>query len=249
MFRVQTSRDAVLAAGADATRYLQSQLSQDLTPLADGDSAWSFVLTPTGKVESLLRVHRVAADRYRLDTDAGHGAALLARLRRFLIRVDVVLEAEQCSVVSCRGAGLPDAPAGSLVGWGGGFDLPVGHPALDEPSGSVAAVSAGTLDDLERARVESGWPAMGTEILPGETVPAETGIVHAAVSFTKGCYPGQELVERMDSRGASAPWRLEVVDVAEGATPGDEVQRDGNAVGALTSVSGTRAIARVRRNA
>ena len=95
----------------------------------------------------------------------------------------------------------------------------------------------------EAARIEAGWPAMGSEIVPGETIPGETGITDVAVDFRKGCYPGQELVERMDSRGASAPRRLRVLDVADGAAPGDPVVVDGAEVGRLTSVAGTRAIA------
>ena len=57
----------------------------------------------------------------------------------------------------------------------------------------------------EDARIAAGWPRMGAEIVPGETIPAVTGVTGVAVNFTKGCYPGQELVERMDSRGAEAP--------------------------------------------
>ena len=68
----------------------------------------------------------------------------------------------------------------------------------------------GTAAELEAARVADGWPAMGVEIEPGETIPAETGVVAVAVDFRKGCYPGQELVERMDSRGATAPRSLRV---------------------------------------
>jgi folate-binding protein YgfZ len=56
---------------------------------------------------------------------------------------------------------------------------------------------------------------MGVEIVPGESIPAETGITDVAVSFTKGCYPGQELVERMDSRAATAPRLLRRLTVAE----------------------------------
>lgn len=67
--------------------------------------------------------------------------------------------------------------------------------------------------DHEVARVAAGWPAMGREIVPGEVIPAETGIVDATVNFRKGCYPGQELVERMDSRGATAPRQLRVVPI------------------------------------
>ena len=62
---------------------------------------------------------------------------------------------------------------------------------------------------------------------PGETIPAETGVAEAAVDFKKGCYPGQELVERMDSRGAGAPRRLRILDVDDGAKPGDRIVLDG----------------------
>lgn len=60
----------------------------------------------------------------------------------------------------------------------------------------------------DAARVAAGWPRLGAEIVPGETLVAGTGLSGLAVCFTKGCYPGQELVERMDSRGADAPRRL-----------------------------------------
>lgn len=106
--------------------------------------------------------------------------------------------------------------------------------------------------DAERARVAAGWPRLGHEIEPGETIPAVTGVVPFAVCFTKGCYPGQELVERMDSRGADAPRSIRIVDVDAGASVGDPVlDGDGHDVGRLTSVSpdGGRALAVVKRGA
>lgn len=104
----------------------------------------------------------------------------------------------------------------------------------------------GPFDD-ETTRVEAGWPAMGSEIVPGETIPAETGIAIEAVDYKKGCYPGQELVERMDSRGADAPRRLRILDVADGARPGDPITLDGQEVGRLTSVAGRRALGYIKR--
>jgi hypothetical protein len=92
---------------------------------------------------------------------------------------------------------------------------------------------------------------MGTEIVPGERIPAEVGIVNAAVSLTKGCYPGQELVERMDSRGSQAPNQLRILDVGDDAQPGDPItdpaDPDGKPVGVLTSVAGGKALGYVRR--
>ena len=112
--------------------------------------------------------------------------------------------------------------------------------------GPIERISGGDFAD-EAARIEAGWPAMGAEIVPGETIPAETGIADVAVDFKKGCYPGQELVERMDSRGADAPRRLRIVDVDDGAEPGDPIELEGRQVGVLTSVVGRRALGYVKR--
>jgi folate-binding protein YgfZ len=103
---------------------------------------------------------------------------------------------------------------------------------------------------IERMRIEAGWPRMGAEIVPGETIPAETGVAAVAVSFTKGCYPGQELVERMDSRAATAPRSLRRLTVETGCSPGDPITAaDGSPVGTITSVSGTTALGYVKRGA
>jgi folate-binding protein YgfZ len=91
--------------------------------------------------------------------------------------------------------------------------------------------------DHEAARVAAGWPRMGFEIVAGETIPAVTGVVPLAVNFTKGCYPGQELVERMDSRGADAPKSLRIVEIGAGSAVGDAVVVDDVEVGSITSVS------------
>jgi hypothetical protein len=162
------------------------------------------VLEPTGKVASLAQVRRTADERFELDTDAGYGSGLLARLDRFKIRVKAT-------------------------------------STLTE-----AAADAEPRNDSER--IELGWPALGHEIVPGETVPAGTGLARIAVSFTKGCYPGQELVERMDSRGAEAPKTLRRLDVPEGSKPGDPVHDGDQVVGEITSVVLTRALGWVKRS-
>ena len=197
-------RDEVHVSGPDALTFLQGQVSQDLLPMAVGDDRWTFVLAPTGRVEVLARVRRLTEERFVLDTDAGYGDRLAARLARFKIRVKADIE--------------PVVPSEA--------------PALFADEG---------------ARIEAGWPAMGAEIVPGETIPAETGVTPLAVDFKKGCYPGQELIERMDSRGAAAPRRTRILDVAEGAAPGDAIEHDGKPVGVLTSVAGRRALGYVKR--
>ncbi|WP_040495996.1 CAF17-like 4Fe-4S cluster assembly/insertion protein YgfZ [Ilumatobacter nonamiensis] len=190
------ARDRVTVRGADAASYLQSQIAQEIRDLDVGSARWTMVLDPTGKVDSLARIRRTADDEFVLDTDAGFGDALLARINRFKIRVDA--------------------------------ETTVEHAEVDSPS-----------VEHELARIAAGWPRMGSEIEPGSTIPTATGVVLVAVNFQKGCYPGQELVERMDSRGADAPRTLRIVDLSSGAVPGDPVHdSDGKEVGAVTSVSG-----------
>jgi len=232
----------VQVAGPDAATYLQSQLSQDLRPLQVGQSTWSFVLEPTGKIDALLRVWRTADDVFVLDTDAGFGDAMVARLNRFKIRVKAEITTLPWRCLAVRGEGAADVDG--LPSWGGGVDLLGASPQ------SPAGAQPGGAEYVLAARIGAVWPQMGTEIVPGETIPAETGITAVAVSFTKGCYPGQELVERMDSRGAAAPRLLQQVMVAEGASqPGDPYLIDGEVAGTITSVWREHALAYVKRSA
>ena len=98
-------------------------------------------------------------------------------------------------------------------------------------------------------RVATGWPAMGREIVPGETIPAETGITAQAVCFTKGCYTGQELVERMDSRQAAPPRRLvRVASAGADLADGTELTLAGKVVGRVTTAAGRQALAYVQRS-
>jgi tRNA-modifying protein YgfZ len=110
---------------------------------------------------------------------------------------------------------------------------------------AVAESGDGNVD--EDGRIAAAWPKMGVEIVPGETIPAETGLTDVAVSYTKGCYPGQELVERMDSRGSTAPRHLTVLPRRDGDEPGLEVVRDGEKIGTITSVGTTQVLAYVKR--
>src|SRR5262249_24797617 len=87
-------------------------------------------------------------------------------------------------------------------------------------------------DDLERARIEAGIPAWGKE-LDDTILPAEAGLDETHVSFTKGCYPGQEPIARLRHRG-HVNRRLRVLE-ADDAQPGDEISWEGKTVGRVTS--------------
>lgn len=223
--------DVLQVSGADSMTYLQGQISQDIANLAPGDAAYSFVLQPTGKVETLTRIHRTGPQTFVLDTDAGFGLALAARLNRFKIRVDVAIDTLAWRGIAVRGA--PSRPPAALQAWGldDAFDL------VGEDVQAPAGLRQATQTELELARIEAGWPAMGREIID-TTIPAETGhLVALAVSFTKGCYPGQELVERMDSRGSAAPRLVRRLRGAGTATVGTEILHGAKVVGSITSVA------------
>jgi len=242
VFSAPYARDVVQVVGADAATFLQSQLSQEVRPLAVGSSLWSFLLQPTGKIEVLLRIWRTGDDSFVLDTDAGYGSVMVARLNRFKIRVKAEITDLPWQCIAIRGEGAADVDG--LASWGDGVDL-----LGEAPTSPDVEVRAGSADDLLAARIGAAWPAMGSEIVPGETIPGETGVVPVTVNFTKGCYPGQELVERMDSRGATPPKSLQRVTVSAGTAVGDPYSLDGVAVGFVTSVCGTEALAMVKRGA
>jgi len=107
-------------------------------------------------------------------------------------------------------------------------------------------VAEGDVDDeVERARIHEGWPRGGREIIAGETIPAELPMLHDLVSFTKGCYPGQELVERMDARSASSPF--EIVRIDGDLSVGSEVVMNGEVIGTVTSAADGAMLVRARR--
>jgi tRNA-modifying protein YgfZ len=229
-------RDTVVVRGPDAEAYLQGQLSQDVAMLAVGASADALLLEPDGKLSALLRVTRTDAQGFVLDVEGGHGAAVRTRLSRFLLRSKVEIEQLAWRCLSLRGAAVREAAAGLLAvlaergvlalpfawnGWTGvdllgAEDVVLGPDAVALPPGVVAC---GT-EAVEACRITSGIPAMGTE-LTGRTIPAEAGLVARTVSFTKGCYTGQELVARIDARGSNVARRLVGV-VAPAGPPEDD---------------------------
>ncbi|MDP6976764.1 MAG: hypothetical protein QF575_09390 [Acidimicrobiales bacterium] len=228
---LRRDRDVLAVRGPDAEAYLQGQLSQDVVALAEGDSAWTFVLQPAGKVDAWLRITCRSAGHFLLDVDGGYGGALLDRLRRFLLRTDCTVEPLDWQAATLWGTTEGEAPAGGVA-------IPLdweGVEALDLLGPEVAREAA--TDDWEPLRLAAGIPAMGSEI-DGDTIPGATGLVGRSASFTKGCYTGQELVARVDSRAAGTPTHLVRVR-GEGARPaaGDAISAGGDEIGHLTSVA------------
>jgi folate-binding protein YgfZ len=239
---VELHRDVIAVTGDDAVTYLQGQLSADVAALAVGGHTWSLLLEPQGKVDAWLRVWRTAQDELVLDVDGGWGERTLARLNRFKLRVHAELSVRDWSCVALRGpaVGAVDTSrsGAELVGdvdWRGLPGVDLLGPSVTVPDG---VHEAGILA-LHNVRVEQGWPAMGHE-LDDTVIPAEAGqwLIDTSVSFTKGCYTGQELVARIDSRGGNTPRHLRGVVLGTNVLPpeGSAVVHDGQERGTLTSV-------------
>ncbi|HLH29278.1 MAG TPA: hypothetical protein VKW77_10195 [Acidimicrobiales bacterium] len=277
------ARDVVRVAGPDAEPYLQGQLSQDVAGLDEGATAESLLLSPQGRIDAYLRVGRLGAEEFVLETEAGFGQAVIDRLERFRLRTKVGFEALDWPVTGVRGpsseaavaTGPSEGPLLRVVAdWPGllGLDLlgpsrPSGRSGGSggagehgEPPGDVEGVppflvpgsSVCPEEAWEAARIESGRPVQGREI-DERTIAAEVGLVERAVSFTKGCYTGQELVARLDARGSKVARRLGgvVVDapleavaglvgaavLATAGGGGDAGQEGARELGRLTSVA------------
>ncbi len=229
--RVERSRDAVVVTGPDAAGYLQGQCSQDLADLAEGATVETLVLAPNGKLEAFARCTRVGGQTFVLEVDGGQGPALADRLRRFLLRTKATVTELpwRCVTTWAVGDGVEVPAVGVAAGpwaiawsWGelSGVDV-VGTPEAVSEVVGPDPVEEEDPGAWEVARIEAGVPVWGAE-LDERTIPAEVGLVDRAVSFTKGCYTGQELVARIDSRGSNVARRLCRVEVpGDGRPPGD----------------------------
>jgi folate-binding protein YgfZ len=120
------------------------------------------------------------------------------------------------------------------------WDGLAGYDLFGQAPGLLAGVTVVSRDAYEAARIEAGFPRHGAE-LDERTIAAEAGLVETSVSFTKGCYTGQELIARIDSRGSNVPRRIRGFLLDGHAQPGDELFPDrsgaGKVVGRLTSVA------------
>ena len=269
-------RDVVVMAGPEAADYLHGQLSADIAALEVGGSTLSFLLEPRGRIDGVFVISRTGADTYVADTEPGFGEPVAASLNRFKLRTRIEIDCGQWNMHALRGPRAVVEPDGSssvaaslaAVTAVGPEDAPehvvrpahwplaTGQDVLCRPGGAPAQPSETaepvSAAEFEALRMAYGLPAMGTEIQPGD-IPNETGVVERAASFTKGCYRGQELVERIDSR-AGGRRTIRRIRAEVPVSPGDELHgADGAAVGSVLSVASLAGVwvgfARTQRDA
>jgi tRNA-modifying protein YgfZ len=233
-------RGLVVVSGDDATAFLQSLVSQDLDVIADGESAPSLLLTPQGKLDVVFRITHVGDDWW-LDTDADYGPRLAASLQRYRIRVKADIDDRTDSTGMVSIIGVTD-PGGEGVSIPTTWDDVTGLDLIGDRSEVRDRVTASGVEEwdptrFEAFRIEHGVPRQGVDI-DEKTIPQEAFLERDSVSFTKGCFLGQELVARIDSRGhVNRYLRRLRIDGNEVPPRGATVVVDDKEVGEITSAA------------
>ncbi|MBA2337886.1 MAG: hypothetical protein H0V96_09055, partial [Acidimicrobiia bacterium] len=209
--------DLVWIRGPDTVRFLDGLISQAVAPMEPATVARSLLLAPQGKLRAPHLVWR-GEDEVGLLADAGFGAVVVEDLLRFKIRVEATVTADPRPVVEVWGAVaervVADVVGGPVAdGWSRHGEVVVAAVPFARVALPRLAVVGVTAEDLVAAggvrcgrlaadavRIEAGEPIMGVDI-DERTIAQEADLVTDAVDFTKGCYLGQELVARIDSRG------------------------------------------------
>ena len=212
-------RDFVRVVGPEAAEYLQRMVSNDVEALAPGEACPALLLTAKARVIAPLVVLRRSEEDFLVLTERGLGDVVRAHLTRMRLRAQCEIEPEEHESVL-------------VLGGAEGFatDWPDAREVLD--SGLAPTLSA---DELELLRIESGVPRWKHEI-DDRILPAEAGLEATHVSFSKGCYPGQEPVARLHFRGH--PNRgLRVLELDQLPERDAPLLHEGREVGRVTSAA------------
>ncbi len=247
-------------AGKGAVGMLNATLTNEV-PGEEHRGIYALLLNPKGRILADLRVLKSEGD-VLIDTDPeGAAKEVLVRYAPFSrVEVEDLSEADAAwGILGLYGPraeelleGLELAEHETATVEVGGADLLAAGVAVPIPGydllGPADALSAArdylagrgavsvSTRAYETARIKAGIPRFGSDITP-ENFPAEAGILERAVSFEKGCYPGQETVARMHYRGHPNRTLHRLVVEGPPPAPGTEIAQDEKKVGRLTSVA------------
>jgi tRNA-modifying protein YgfZ len=228
VFRLE--RGYVGVTGPASADFLERMLSNEVVSLEPGEARPALLLTPKSRIVAPLRVVREGPEAFLLITEAALAETVASTLlrARFAAKCEIELKPYRGYLQLGPGEGVRNEDYGveAVESW-------------DEEE-----LEASSADELEPLRIQAGTPVWGRE-LDEAILPAEAGLDETHVSFTKGCYPGQEPIARLHYRGRPNR-RLRVLEVAD-AKPGDEIVHEGKAVGRVTSAVPGRALGYVRR--
>jgi folate-binding protein YgfZ len=257
----RSERAKFIVRGSEAADFLQGQVSNDVEALEPGSGCYATVLSHKGKLRTDLRILR-DEDSFWLDTESIGHAVLEHMLRTYSLGRDVQFEdvTESRALLSLVGpaarerldAAPPAEEHAFVSGEHGTYVATLLGVDVIAPAGTTLELEPVSEEAAECLRIEAGRPRLGYD-MDADTIPQEAGINDRAVSFTKGCYVGQETVARLHYRGK--PNRhLRGLRLSEPAERGAEILLGERVVGRVgsTCVSprlGPIALALVRREA
>jgi tRNA-modifying protein YgfZ len=233
LMQVRRERAVLSLTGAETEHFLHNLVTADVLGLADGEARYAALLTPQGKILFDFFVIRTA-EGFLLDCAASQLEELQKRLTFYRLRAKIAIEVR------------PDLEVGVAL------EKPNGLMAYIDPRslriGWRIIAKAGTLPvgtGYEVARIALGLADSDGDIGSSQLFPHEANFdLLGAVSFTKGCYVGQEVVSRMEHR-ATARSRIVTVEF-ENTTNGSEIRSGDKMIGSVLSSSGNMALALVR---
>jgi folate-binding protein YgfZ len=243
------ARSFLHAAGPDARDFLHRMLTQDVNGLPPGGAAHFALLTVKGHLvgEGQLVLW---SDGVLLDVDPAAAPELGAQLTRMVIMDDVTITDRSADfrVLPLLGPGAEAAATAAAPDLSRWVNSRRGVPALDllVPSSQAEARRAGLVaagaapleeGDLEALRIAGGVARWGAD-MDGSRLPMEAGLTADAISFTKGCYLGQEVVVRATARG-QIQRGLALLRLPEAAGPGSPLRAGEAEVGSVTSAAAT----------
>ena len=221
-----------LISGPDAESFLQGLLTCDVAGLTPGEARYGALLTPQGKIIADMILIRLE-DGFLMDCAASARAALLAKLSLYKLRSKVELKSLEGGVV----AGLGEVPPGAIIDPRTpllGFRL-------------YGASRGGDVAEYEAHRISVGIADSELDIGEAKLFPHEANFdqLHG-VSFTKGCYVGQEIVSRMEHKNMSRS-RILIAEFADAApSSGSAIVADGGPIGSVLSTSGKQGLVLLR---
>jgi folate-binding protein YgfZ len=255
-------RGAIEMSGRDRARFLHGMCTNDIKKLQPGQGCMAAVVNRQGKMVAEMIVH-VAENALLLEMDRSNLQPTIDHLNRFLVADDVALKISDAAVV-----GLFGPRAQALLGL---RDLPDFHFQMRE-SGVVArnrtlgvegchlllpasrseevarmlghGVTPAGFTAAEALRIESGFPRWGAD-MDATLLPMEAGLEPIGISYTKGCYIGQEVIQRVKTY--SEPPRMLVQLEVMDAAPGDKISAGAEEIGAVTSAASGVALGIVRK--
>jgi folate-binding protein YgfZ len=248
------ARCVIRVSGREPLSFLHATTTQDLLALAPGQGALTCVLNDKGRVLAEARVLPLEDGTVLLDGEPSARTPLLEGLGRVapLSGCELLDETQSWSVAAVRGPaaraalpGIPELPQADhqFVVAGGAIVVRTewGVPGYDvlAPAGVDVAIDALSVETetLEAARIAAGRPRFGVDVTD-ELLINETPLLERAVSFSKGCYPGQESVARVQNLGRVRRSLLGLrIDAPSPPAPGTVVTREGDEVGRITSAA------------